>query len=112
MESKKFFLIDGSSFLYRAYYGSSYLTTKSGTPTGAIYGVLSMFKSLLNVSKSDLLAVVFDPKGPTMRNDWFSDYKANRTKMPDDLQVQISPLKEIIHALGYPLVEKKRYRSR
>ena len=105
MSQKTVLLVDGSSYLYRAFYGSSHLSTNSGEPTGAIYGVLSMLRRLLSKNNPDLFAVIFDPPGPTLRMDWYKDYKANRSKMPDELVGQVGPLKDIIRALGYPLIE-------
>lgn len=99
-----FVLVDGSSYLFRAYYAPPHLTNSAGEPTGAIYGVVNMLKSLLNQYVPSHLAVVFDAKGKTFRNDLYADYKANRPPMPDDLRGQIAPLHEIIKAMGLPLV--------
>ena len=105
MSQKKLLLVDGSSYLYRAFYGSSDLRTSSGFPTGAIFGVLSMLRALISKNQPDLFAVIFDPPGPTLRMDWYEKYKANRSKMPEDLITQVGPLKEIIKSLGYSLIE-------
>ncbi len=105
MSHKTVLLVDGSSYLYRAFYGSSDLSTNSGEPTGAIFGVLSMLRRLLSKNNPDFFAVIFDPPGPTLRMDWYKDYKANRSKMPEELVAQVGPLKDIIRALGYPLIE-------
>lgn len=99
-----FILVDGSSYLFRAYYAPPHLTNSSGEPTGAIYGVVNMLKSLMNQYQPTHMAVVFDAKGKTFRNDLYEDYKANRPPMPDDLRTQIAPLHEIIQAMGLPLV--------
>ncbi len=100
---KKLVLVDGSSYLFRAFHGLPPLTSQ-GHPTGAIYGVLNMLRKLLQDEQPDYIAVVFDAKGKTFRNDIYPEYKANRPPMPDDLRVQIEPLHEIIRAQGLPLV--------
>ncbi len=100
---KKLVLVDGSSYLFRAFHGLPPLTSQ-GHPTGAIYGVLNMLRKLMQDEQPDYIAVVFDAKGKTFRNDIYPEYKANRPPMPDDLRVQIEPLHEIIRAQGLPLV--------
>ncbi len=100
---KKLVLIDGSSYLFRAYHGLPPLT-HNRHPTGAIYGVLNMLRKLIADEQPDNIAVVFDAKGKTFRNDIYPDYKANRPPMPDDLRVQIEPLHKIIKAQGLPLI--------
>ncbi|MCZ4339099.1 DNA polymerase I [Shewanella colwelliana] len=97
-------LVDGSSYLYRAYYAPPHLTNSKGEATGAVYGVINMLRSLLNQYQPSQMAVVFDAKGKTFRNDMYADYKAHRPPMPDDLRTQIEPLHRIIRALGLPLV--------
>ena len=97
-------LVDGSSYLFRAYHALPPLTTASGQPTGAIYGVLSMLKRLVQDYHPDYIAVVFDAKGGSFRNQLYDAYKANRAVMPDELQVQIKPLHDAIKALGFPLL--------
>lgn len=97
-------LVDGSSYLYRAYYSPPHLTNSKGEATGAVYGVINMLRSLLNQYKPSQMAVVFDAKGKTFRNDMYEEYKAHRPAMPDDLRSQIEPLHRIIRALGLPLV--------
>jgi DNA polymerase-1 len=97
-------LVDGSSYLYRAYYAPPHLTNSKGEATGAVYGVINMLRSLLNQYKPTQMAVIFDAKGKTFRNDMYADYKAHRPAMPDDLRTQIAPLHRIIRALGLPLV--------
>ncbi|QYK01313.1 DNA polymerase I [Shewanella psychrotolerans] len=97
-------LVDGSSYLYRAYYAPPHLTNSKGEATGAVYGVINMLRSLLKQYKPTQMAVVFDAKGKTFRNDMYSEYKAHRPAMPDDLRAQIEPLHRIIRALGLPLV--------
>ena len=97
-------LVDGSSYLFRAYHAPPHLTNSRGEATGAIYGVVNMLKSLLRQYQPQQMAVVFDAKGPTFRNDMYSEYKANRPPMPDDLRSQIEPLHRIIEAMGLPLL--------
>lgn len=98
-------LVDGSSYLFRAYHSMSQtgFSNSAGQPTGAIYGVINMLKSLCKQYDSQRIAVIFDAKGKTFRNDIYSEYKANRPPMPDDLRSQIAPLHNIIRALGFPL---------
>ncbi|ENB9666241.1 DNA polymerase I [Pseudomonas putida] len=97
-------LVDGSSYLYRAFHALPPLTTSKGMPTGAVKGVLNMLKSLRKQYPDSLFAVVFDAKGGTFRDAMFADYKANRPSMPDDLRVQVEPLHASVKALGYPLL--------
>ena len=97
-------LVDGSSYLYRAFHGLPDLRSPQGEPTGAIYGVINMLRKLRSDYKPDYLACVMDAKGKTFRDDWYPEYKATRTPMPDDLRVQIEPLLEAIKALGWPLL--------
>jgi len=104
MTGKRIVLVDGSSYLFRAYHALPSLTNSKHFPTGAIHGVISMLKRLYEDYKPDYFGVIFDPKGKTLRDDYFPAYKANRPPMPDDLRVQVEPMFEIIKALGYPLV--------
>ena len=97
-------LVDASSYLFRAYHAMPPLTNSKGNPTGAIYGVINMMKKLIEEYQPDYVAMIFDPKGKTFRNDLYEDYKANRPPMPDDLREQIAPLHELIKAMGVPLV--------
>jgi DNA polymerase-1 len=103
-KQKKLVLVDGSSYLFRAYHGLPQLKSPSGHPTGAIYGVLNMLRKLVKDEQPDRVAVVFDAKGKTFRNDIYPEYKANRPPMPEDLRVQIEPLHQIIEAQGLPLI--------
>ncbi len=103
-KQKKLVLVDGSSYLFRAYHGLPKLESPTRHPTGAIYGVLNMLRKLVRDEQPDKVAVVFDAKGKTFRNDIYPDYKANRPPMPDELRVQIEPLHEIIKAQGLPLI--------
>jgi DNA polymerase-1 len=97
-------LVDGSSYLYRAFHALPDLRNRLGEPTGAVYGVLSMLRRLEADYKADFRAVVFDAKGKTFRDDWYPEYKAQRPPMPDDLVAQIAPLHDCIRAAGWPLL--------
>ncbi|MGJ8518258.1 DNA polymerase I [Carnimonas bestiolae] len=99
-----FVFVDGSAYLYRAFHALPPLSTSSGQPTGAVRGVVSMLKSLMRDYPDSPMAVVFDAKGKTFRDDLYSDYKANRPPMPDDLRAQIEPLHACVKALGLPLL--------
>jgi len=102
--TQRLILVDGSSFLFRAYHAIPPLTSPGGLPTNAIHGVTNMLRKLVADYHSDYLTVVFDAPGKTFRNDLFPDYKAHRPPMPDDLRVQIEPLHNIIRAMGLPLL--------
>jgi len=97
-------LVDGSSYLYRAYHAFPPLTNSAGEPTGAMYGVLNMLRSLLLQYKPSHVAVVFDAKGKTFRDELFEAYKSHRPPMPDDLRAQIEPLHTMVKAMGLPLL--------
>ena len=97
-------LVDGSSYLYRAFHALPPLTTSRGMPTGAVKGVLNMLKSLRKQYPNSPFAVVFDAKGGTFRDELFAEYKANRPSMPDELRVQVEPLHASVRALGLPLL--------
>lgn len=100
-------LVDGSSYLYRAFYALPPLTTSQGQPTGAVRGVVSMLRKLLEDYTPQQVAVVFDAPGKTFRDDMYEEYKAQRPPMPDDMRVQIEPLYAIIRAMGLPLIIKE-----
>ncbi|ABI58200.1 DNA polymerase I [Alkalilimnicola ehrlichii MLHE-1] len=102
---KPLILVDGSSYLYRAFHAMPPLTNKDGEPTGAMYGVLNMVRKLLDDYRPERIAVVFDAPGRTFRDELFDQYKAHRPPMPDELRAQIQPLKDIIRAMGLPLLE-------
>ena len=104
----KLILVDGSSYLYRAFHALPDLRTSRGEPTGAIRGVLAMLRRLVKDGNPEYFAVVFDAPGKTFRDDWYPQYKATRTPMPDDLSVQIAPLHELIRAHGWPLLMIER----
>jgi DNA polymerase I len=97
-------LVDGSSYLFRAYHALPPLTTSRGLPTGAAKGVINMIRSLIKQYPHSPIAVVFDAKGKTFRDDMYDQYKANRPPMPDDLRVQIEPIHAIVKAMGLPLL--------
>ncbi len=97
-------LVDGSSYLYRAYHAFPPLTNSAGEPTGAMYGVLNMLRSLLLQYTPSHVAVVFDAKGKTFRDELFAQYKSHRPPMPDDLRAQIEPLHQMVKAMGLPLL--------
>ena len=98
-------LVDGSSYLYRAFHAMPSLTSSSGKPTGAAYGVTNMLRRLASESPTDLIAIVFDAKGKTFRDDMYADYKANRARMPDELREQIEPIHALVRGLGFPLLQ-------
>ena len=102
--TNKLVLVDGSSYLFRAYHAMPNLSNSQHEPTGAIYGVVNMLKRLQSDYGNDHLVVVFDAKGKTFRNDMYPEYKAHRPPMPDELRVQIEPIHQIIQAMGLPLV--------
>ncbi|MCO4786396.1 MAG: DNA polymerase I [Marinomonas atlantica] len=97
-------LVDGSSYLYRAFHAIPPLTTSDGQPTNAARGVISMIRSLINNYPNSPIVVIFDAKGKTFRDEMYSEYKAQRPPMPDDLRVQIEPIHRMIEAMGLPLV--------
>ncbi len=101
---KTLLLVDGSSYLYRAFHALPELRNAKGEPTGAIYGVLNMLRKLAADYKAQARACVFDAKGKTFRDELYSDYKATRTAMPDDLSAQVKPLLEAVEALGWPVL--------
>ncbi len=101
---QRLILVDGSSFLFRAYHAIPPLTNPLGEPTNAIYGVSNMLRKLIAEYHSDYITVVFDAPGKTFRNDLYEQYKAHRPPMPDDLRVQIEPLHHLIRAMGLPLI--------
>ena len=102
--SKPLILVDGSSYLFRAYHALPPLTNSQGEPTGAVVGVVNMLRKLIAEQAPDHIAVVFDAPGKTFRDDLYPEYKANRPPMPDELRAQIEPLHAIIRALGVPLI--------
>lgn len=103
-KQNKLVLVDGSSYLFRAFHAMPALTNSKGEPTGAVYGVINMIKRLQADYGNDHLVVVFDAKGKTFRNDLYPEYKANRPPMPDELRVQIDAVHDIVRAMGLPLL--------
>ena len=101
----RIFVIDGSSYLYRAFHAMPPLSTSTGQPTGAVKGVTNMLMNLKKDSEGSPIIVVFDAKGKTFRNNIYSEYKANRPPMPDELRNQLEPVKSICKAIGFPLIE-------
>ncbi len=97
-------LVDGSSYLFRAFHALPPLTNSKGNPTGAIYGVANMLRKLLSTYSPTHVGVIFDPKGKTFRHEMYKDYKANRPPMDEDLRCQIKPLFSLIEAMGFPLI--------
>ncbi|MEO7477820.1 MAG: DNA polymerase I, partial [Lysobacteraceae bacterium] len=96
-------LIDGSSYLYRAFHALPPLSNAQGEPTGALFGVVNMLRATLK-EKPDCAAFVVDAPGKTFRDDLYADYKANRPSMPDDLRAQVEPMLQIVEALGFPIL--------
>jgi DNA polymerase-1 len=105
MSSADLVLIDGSSYLYRAFHALPNLTNSAGEPTGALHGVLSMINKLVREQPGAHVAVVFDAPGKTFRDELFADYKANRPPMPDDLRSQVKPILDAVKAMGLPLLQ-------
>ncbi len=105
MSDGKLVLVDGSSYLYRAYHALPKLTSSRGEPTGAVHGVLNMILKLAREQETEHFAVVFDAPGKTFRDEMYEEYKANRPPMPDDLRLQIEPLLEAVPAMGLPLLQ-------
>ena len=103
---RRLVLIDGYSYMYRAFHALPPLTTSKGQPTGAIFGFLNMLRQIQRTRKPDLMAVVMDAPGPTFRDALYAEYKATRVAMPDELQSQIEPLLEMVRALGLPMLRE------
>ncbi|VXB81140.1 fused DNA polymerase I 5'-_3' exonuclease; 3'-_5' polymerase; 3'-_5' exonuclease [Burkholderia sp. 8Y] len=104
LEGKTLLLVDGSSYLYRAYHAMPDLRGPDGGPTGALYGMVNMLRRLRREINAEYSACIFDAKGKTFRDDWYAEYKANRPSMPEDLSKQIEPIHVAVRALGWPLV--------
>ncbi|HKT31875.1 MAG TPA: 5'-3' exonuclease H3TH domain-containing protein, partial [Gammaproteobacteria bacterium] len=104
LEKKPLILVDGSSYLYRAFFALPPLSNSKGEPTGAVRGVAAMLKKLLADYAPERVAVVFDASGKTFRDEVFAEYKANRPAMPDDMAEQIEPLHALVKALGFPVL--------
>ena len=104
---QRLLLVDGSSYLFRAYHALPPLSTSKGEPTGAIRGVINMLQKTIQDIQPDYVAIVFDAKGKTFRDDLYAEYKANRPSMPEDLAVQIEPIHDFVRAMGLPLLIKQ-----
>ncbi len=102
---QRLYLVDGSSYIYRAYFAIRHLSNSKGEATNAIYGFTTMLLTLLRQEQPDHIAVIFDSKGPTFRKDLYPDYKANRSAMPEDLVPQIPVIKEVVAAFRMPALE-------
>lgn len=98
-------LVDGSSYLFRAFHGLPKLTSRNGEPTGAIHGVISMIRKLSEAYQPSHIAIIFDAPGKTFRHELYDDYKAHRPPIDEDLRVQIKPLMQLIESMGYPLLQ-------
>ena len=106
MSARPLVLVDGSSYLYRAFHALPPLTNSAGEPTGAVYGVVNMLHKLMDEYEPEHVAVVFDAKGKTFRDELYAEYKANRPPMPDELKAQVEPLLAIVEAMGLPLLRE------
>jgi len=104
VSTRKLILVDGSSYLYRAFHALPPLSNAKGEPTGAVLGVLNMLNKMIKEEAPDRIAVVFDAPGRTFRDDLFEQYKAHRAPMPDDLRSQVQPLLDTVAAMGLPLL--------
>ena len=104
LKNKTLLLVDGSSYLYRAFHALPDLRNARGEPTGAMYGMINMLRKLKNDYPAEYIACVFDAKGKTFRDDVYPEYKANRASMPEDLAKQIEPIHEAVRALGWPIL--------
>ena len=102
---KTLWLVDGSSYLYRAFHALPSLSNSAGEPTGALYGVVNMLRKLMEDSRPTFMAVIFDAPGKTFRDALFEAYKANRPPMPDELAQQTEPLRALVQAMGLPLLQ-------
>ncbi len=109
--SKKIFLVDGHSYLYRAFFATPHLSNSVGLPTNAIYAFINMIKKLIKSHSPDVLAVAFDSKAPSFREEIFKEYKAQRPPMPDNLSIQIPYVKKIISAMRFEVLEKEGYEA-
>jgi DNA polymerase-1 len=107
----KVFLIDGSSYIYRAFFAIAHLSNSKGFPTNAIYGFTNMLLKILREKGAEYAAIAFDAPGPTFRHEVFGEYKANRPSMPEDLRVQVPHIKEVVSALRVPVLEKEGYEA-
>ncbi|MBW1839397.1 MAG: DNA polymerase I, partial [Deltaproteobacteria bacterium] len=105
------FLIDGNSYIYRAFFAISHLSNSSGVPTNAVYGFTTMLLKIINDYKPDYLAIAFDTPAPTFRHEVYQEYKANRPEMPDSLIPQISYIKSLVEGFNIPVLEKEGFEA-
>ncbi|MEK6776160.1 MAG: 5'-3' exonuclease H3TH domain-containing protein [bacterium] len=110
-QRKTLYLIDGSSYIYRAFFAIRNLSNSRGLPTNAVYGFTRMLMKIIQEKSPDYVAVAFDVKGPTFRNELYAEYKANRPEMPDDLKPQIPYIKRMVHGFGIPKIEMAGYEA-
>jgi DNA polymerase-1 len=110
-QPKRLFLIDGSSYIYRAYFAIRHLSNSKGLATNAVYGFVNMLLKVAREQQPDHLAVVFDARGPTFRKELYPEYKANRTHMPDDLVPQVPIIKDVVRAFNMPAIEKEGFEA-
>ncbi len=108
---KRIFLVDGNSYLYRAFFATPHLSSSRGIPTNAVYAFMNMIRKLQNDEKPDVLIIIFDSKAPSFREEISKAYKAQRPPMPDNLSVQIPYVKSILDAMGLPLLEKEGFEA-
>ena len=111
MSNEKWFLIDGNSLIYRTFYALPPLTTSKGVHTGAIRGFTTILLKIINEEKPDYIGVAFDKRTPTIRHEYYEEYKAGRLKMPEDLAVQIPLLKAILEAFGIKIISLDGYEA-
>jgi len=107
---KTLLLVDGSSYLYRAFHAMPDLRNAQGEPTGALYGVVNMLRKLVSDYKAEYAACIFDARGKTFRDDLYPEYKSHRPPMPEDLAAQIEPIHRAVRALGWPVLAIKHDR--
>ena len=108
---KKLLILDSNSIINRGFYGVRYLSTKSGTPTNAVYGFLSILAKLIAEQQPDYICAAFDLKAPTFRHKMYSEYKAQRKPMPDELKVQMPIARDLVRAMNIPLLELEGYEA-
>jgi len=111
LQTKKLFLIDGSSYIYRAFHAIRQLATSEGFPTNAIYGFTSMILKVVNEYKPDYLAIIYDAKGPTFRDKIYSEYKANRPEISEEMVMQLPYIKQLVEAFHIPALEKPGFEA-
>ncbi|MEJ2200315.1 MAG: DNA polymerase I, partial [Desulfuromonadaceae bacterium] len=110
-QRQRLFLIDGSSYIYRAYFAIRHLSNSKGFATNAVFGFVNMLLKVVREQDPDHLAVVFDARGPTFRKEIYPEYKANRAQMPEDLVPQIPLIKAVVQAFNMPAIEKEGFEA-